>query len=115
MTSPDQPGMYGDGPLGNIPPIHPGEILAEDFLKPAGLTQSQVAKDLGVSFRRVNEIVNGKRAITAETSLMLAKYFGMSDGFFLRLQGDYDLRCAKRDAGEQLARVHRLRTDTRSA
>ena len=111
----DKPGLYGDGLLGNIPPIHPGEILAEDFLKPAGLTQSRVAKDLGVSFRRINEIINGKRSITAETSLMLAKYFGLSDGFFLRLQGDYDLRFARKNAGEHLARIHRLVSSDQSA
>lgn len=83
---------YHDGD--RLPAIHPGEILAEDFMKPLGLTQSKLAADLGVSFRRIHEIVNGKRAISAETALLLARYFEVSPRFWLGLQTDYDLRSA---------------------
>lgn len=74
-----------------IPPVHPGEILLEEFIKPLGLSQNKLAKDLGVPPRRINEIVLGKRRITADTALRLARYFGMSPQFWLGLQMDYDL------------------------
>src|SRR5947208_15094976 len=70
---------------------HPGEILAEEFMKPMGLTQNGLARTLGVPPRRINEIVLGKRAITADSDLRLARYFGMSEGFFLGLQADFEL------------------------
>src|SRR5262245_13197968 len=70
---------------------HPGEILMEDFLKPMRLSQTRLARAIGVPPRRINEIVLGKRAITADTDLRLARYFKMSDGFFLGLQADYEL------------------------
>ena len=78
---------------------HPGEILMEDFLKPMALSQSAVAHAIGVAPRRINEIVLGKRAITADTDLRLARYFGMSDGFFLGLQADYELTQRRRQIG----------------
>lgn len=74
-----------------IPPVHPGEILMEEFLKPMGLSQNQIANDIGVPPRRINEIVHGNRRITADTALRLAHYFGMSPQFWLGLQMDYDL------------------------
>jgi len=74
-----------------IKPIHPGEILLEEFLKPMGLSQNQIANDIGVPPRRINEIVHGKRRITADTALRLAHYFKMSPQFWLGLQMDYDL------------------------
>ena len=74
-----------------LPPIHPGEILLEEFLKPLGLCQYRVAQDIGVSPRRINEIVHGKRAITANTALRLARYFGTTAQFWLNLQTRYDL------------------------
>jgi addiction module HigA family antidote len=74
-----------------IEPIHPGEILLEEFLKPMGLSQNRLANDIGVSPRRINEIVHGKRSITADTALRLAHYFKMSPQFWLGLQMDYDL------------------------
>ena len=74
-----------------IKPIHPGEILLEEFLKPMGLSQNQLANDIGVPPRRINEIVHGKRRITADTALRLAHYFKMSPQFWLGLQMDYDL------------------------
>ena len=72
-------------------PIHPGEILMEEFLTPLGLSQNQLANDIGVPPRRINEIVHGKRRITADTALRLAHYFKMSPQFWLGLQMDYDL------------------------
>ena len=74
-----------------IKPIHPGEILLEEFLKPMELSQNQLANDIGVPPRRINEIVHGKRRITADTALRLAHYFKMSPQFWLGLQMDYDL------------------------
>jgi addiction module HigA family antidote len=74
-----------------IQPIHPGEILLEEFLNPLGLSQNQLANDIGVPPRRINEIVHGKRRITADTALRLAHYFKMSPQFWLGLQMDYDL------------------------
>jgi len=74
-----------------MPPLHPGEILFEEFLKPMGLSQNRLALDIRVPARRINEIVQGKRRITADTALRLAKYFNMSAKFWLGLQIDYDL------------------------
>jgi addiction module HigA family antidote len=74
-----------------IEPIHPGEILLEEFLKPMGLSQNKLANDIGVPPRRINEIIHGKRRITADTALRLAHYFNMSPQFWLGLQMDYDL------------------------
>ena len=76
-------------------PIHPGEILAEDFMKPRGLSQNALARALNVPPRRINEIVQGKRAITADTSLRLARYFGTTAEMWAGLQADYDLRLAR--------------------
>ncbi len=74
-----------------LPPVHPGEILLEDFLKPLGVSQYRLAKSLSVPPRRINEIVLGKRAVTADTALRLARFFGTSDRFWLNLQAAYDL------------------------
>jgi addiction module HigA family antidote len=82
-------------PTRKIPPIHPGEILLEEYLKPLGLSQYRLAKDITVPARRVNEIVHGKRAITADTALRLARFFGTSDRFWLNLQTRYDLEIEK--------------------
>lgn len=78
-----------------IPPIHPGEILLEEFLTPMGISQNRLALDIGVPARRINEIVLGKRRVTADTALRLGKYFGMSPQFWLGLQMDYDLDIAE--------------------
>ena len=78
-----------------MPPVHPGEILFEEFLKPMGLSQNRLALDIRVPARRINEIVLGKRRITADTALRLAKYFNMSPQFWLGLQVDYDLDVAE--------------------
>ena len=74
-----------------IPPVHPGEILAEEFMKPLGLSQNRLANDISVPPRRINEIVQGKRRVTADTALRLARYFNMSPQFWLGIQMDYDL------------------------
>jgi len=74
-----------------IPPVHPGEVLLEEFMKPMGLSQNRVGRDLAVSPRRINEIVLGKRSITADTALRLSIYFGNSAEFWMGLQMDYDL------------------------
>ncbi len=76
-------------------PVHPGEILMEDFLKPHGLSQYRVAKEICVPARRINEIVHGKRAITADTALRLSRYFGLSERFWLNLQSRYDIEVEK--------------------
>ena len=84
---------------------HPGEILMEEFLKPIGLSQSALARAIGVPPRRINEIVLAKRAITADSDLRLARYFGVSDGFFLQLQTDYDLMARRRKIGAVLKAI----------
>ncbi len=76
-------------------PVHPGEILFEEFLKPLGISQYKLAKDISVPPRRINEIVHGKRSITADTALRLARYFGLSERFWLNLQSRYDLEVEK--------------------
>ena len=88
-----------------LPNPHPGEILMEDFLKPMGLSQTALANAIHVPPRRINEIVLGKRAITADTDLRLARYFGLSEGFFLGLQTDYELMTRRRQIGDQLKAI----------
>jgi addiction module HigA family antidote len=78
-----------------LPPVHPGEVLLEDFMKPMGLSQYRVAKDIGVSPLRISQIIRGKRSITADTALRLARYFGTSPAVWLRLQARYDLEVAE--------------------
>ena len=82
-------------PAGKMDPVHPGEILLEEFLKPMNLSQNRLALDIRVPARRINEIVHGKRRVTADTALRLAKYFDMSPQFWLGLQMDYDLDMAE--------------------
>jgi addiction module HigA family antidote len=85
-----------------IPPVHPGEILEEEFLKPLGISQNRLGKDLGVSPRRIKEIIHGKRAITADVALRLSKYFGNSASFWLGLQMDFDLETAEDELAPQI-------------
>jgi len=87
-----------------LSPIHPGEVLLHEFLEPMGLSQNRLAKGIGVSARRVNEIVLEKRRITADTALRLAKFFGMSADFWLGLQMDHDLETEKDRLGDRLDR-----------
>jgi len=88
-----------------LPNPHPGEILLEDFLKPMALSQTALARAVGVSPRRINEIVLGKRTVTADTDLRMARYFGLSEGFFLRLQAAHDLMARRRQIGEKLKAI----------
>ena len=85
--------------------IHPGEILMEEFLKPMGITQYRLAKEIGVPQRRIGEIVTGARAVTADTGLRLSRFFGMSDGFWIGLQVDYDAARAKDALAKTLGKI----------
>jgi addiction module HigA family antidote len=78
-----------------LPPIHPGEILMGEFLKPMGISQYKLAKDISVPARRVNEIVHGKRSVTPDTALRLSRFFGLSERFWINLQARYDLEMEK--------------------
>jgi antitoxin HigA-1 len=91
-----------------LSPIHPGEVLLEEFLNPMGLSQNRLALDIGVHARRVNEIVLGKRSVTADTALRLARYFGTSPQFWMGLQADYDLDIALDNLGNRLEREVRV-------
>lgn len=86
-------------------PIHPGEVLLEDFLKPMAISQYALAKAIGVPPRRINEIVHGNRAISADTDLRLCKFFGLTEGYWLRGQARYDTEIAKDKLGEVLSRI----------
>jgi addiction module HigA family antidote len=87
-----------------LPPVHPGEVLLEDFMKPLGLSQYRVAKDIGVPALRISQIVRGKRAITADTAMRLARYFGTSAVVWMRLQARYDLEIAEAELAPRIAR-----------
>jgi addiction module HigA family antidote len=88
----------------DLPPIHPGEILLEEFLDPMGITQYRLAKDISVDPRRINEIIHGQRSITADTAFRLGRYFGMSPQFWLNLQSHYDLEVLDMEAGDRIKR-----------
>ena len=88
-----------------LEPIHPGEVLMEDFIEGFGITQNQLATAIGVPPRRINEIVHGKRGITADTAVRLAKYFGTSAEFWMNLQSHYELRLERRALREQLDNI----------
>ena len=87
-----------------LDPIHPGEVLLEEFLEPHGLSQYRLAKELSVPSRRINEIVLGKRSITADTALRLARYFGTSEQFWLNMQTRYDLELERDHLGGRLVK-----------
>lgn len=88
-----------------VPYPTPGEILLEEFLKPMGITQYRLAKEIGVSQRRIGEIINGKRAITTDTGLRLSRFFGLSEGFWERLQIDYELSVTKDEIADALNKI----------
>lgn len=90
-----------------LPNPSPGEILFEEFLKPMALSQNELARAIHVPPRRINEIVLGKRSVTADTDLRLARYFGVSEGFFLGLQADFDLMERRREIGRELELIER--------
>jgi antitoxin HigA-1 len=85
-----------------LEPVHPGEVLLEEFLAPMGISQYRLAKDITVPPRRINEIVHGKRSVTADTALRLSRYFGTSDRFWLNLQTTYDLDVQRDKLGDRL-------------
>ena len=91
-----------------LSPIHPGEVLLEDFMKPLGLSQYCLAKDIGVTPIRISQIVHGQRAITVDTALRLARYFGISPAVWLRLQVRYDLEVAEKELKEKIDREVRF-------
>jgi antitoxin HigA-1 len=93
-----------------LAPVHPGEVLLEEFLKPMGVSQNRLALDIGVPARRINEIVLGKRRLTADTALRLARYFHMSPQFWLGLQMDYDLDVAADGLADRLEKEVRPQT-----
>jgi addiction module HigA family antidote len=95
-----------------FPPIHPGEILLEEFLKPMGLSQYRLAQDIHVPPRRINEIVHGNRAISPDTALRLSLYFSMSERFWINLQTHYDLEVEKDRLGDRLQREVRIQNQT---
>ena len=101
--------------LREIPYPHPGEILLEEFLKPLGISQYRLAKEIGVPQRRIGEIVSGKRSVTVDTGLRLSAFFGMSDGFWTGLQIDYDTAIARDALAETLARIPRYVPDVACA
>lgn len=88
-----------------IIPVTPGELLAEEFLLPMGITQYRLAKEIGVSQRRIGEIVNGTRGVTADTDLRLCRFFGLSDGYWLRAQAAYDTEVAREKMHDVLAGI----------
>lgn len=98
-----------------LPNIHPGEILLEEFLLPMGISQNALARAAGVPPRRINEIILGKRGVTADTALRLAAFFGTSEGFWLGLQADYDLKEARGLISRDLLRVEQARAEYRAA
>ena len=97
-----------------LSPIHPGEVLREEFMKPLGLTQYRLAHDIGVAPIRISQIVNGQRAITVDTALRLARYFGTSAAVWLRLQVRYDLEVAEQEMSEKIDREVKVLSQTQS-
>ena len=91
----------------HVRPVSPGEMLEFEFLKPLGLTKYRLAKDIGVPPQRIGDIVAGKRAVTADTDLRLCRYFGLSDGWWLRGQASYDTALTRETMGDELARIPR--------
>jgi addiction module HigA family antidote len=92
-----------------LEPIHPGEILMQDFLRPLGISMNELARDIGVPAGRISQIVNGKRAVTADTALRLGKYFGVTPETWLGLQSEYELRVAQRMSGKEIERTVKRR------
>ena len=89
----------------NLKPVSPGEMLADEFLRPLGMSNYRLAKEIGVPAQRIGEILAGRRAITADTDLRLCRFFGLSDGWWLRLQADFDTQIAKAALAKTLAKI----------
>ena len=96
--------------VATMPPIHPGEVLMEEYLEPLGVTQHRLAVAIGVPPRRINEIVHGKRRITADTALRMARYFGTSERFWMNLQGRYDLEVERDRLIDELEEITPLKS-----
>jgi antitoxin HigA-1 len=94
--------------MGRLFPVHPGEVLLEDFMKPLGLSQYRVAKDIGVPALRISQIVRGQRSVSADTALRLARYFGTSAAVWIRLQARYDLETAEAKMAKRINREVRV-------
>ncbi len=91
--------------MGKLDPVTPGELLLEEFLKPMGLSQYRLAKEIGVPAQRISEIISGKRSITADTDLRLCKFFGLSNGYWLRAQVAHDTEVAEHQMGDLLSKI----------
>ena len=94
----------------SLKPVSPGEMLVEEFLKPLEMSNYRLAKEIGVPAQRIGEIIAGRRTITADTDLRLCRFFGLSDGWWLRLQADHDMRKARVALAKQLARIKPLKS-----
>lgn len=92
-----------------IPPVSPGEMLLEEFLKPMDMSRYRLAKEIGVPAQRIGDIVAGRRTITADTDLRLCRFFGLTDGWWLRLQADYDIATTRETIAEALTHIRRCR------
>lgn len=93
---------------------HPGEILQEEFIEPLGMSQNALAQAIGVPSNRINELVRGRRGISADTDLRLARYFGLSEGYWLRLQNTYEMMEARREGGKAIERIKPYQADHRA-
>ena len=91
--------------MSKLPPVTPGELLQEEFLLPMGITKYRLAKEIGVPAQRIGEIVAGRRAVTADTDLRLCRFFGLSNGYWLRAQAAYDTEVAERQLGPELRKI----------
>jgi antitoxin HigA-1 len=101
--------------MNRLPNIHPGEVLREEFLIPLGISQYRLAKEIAVPEPRISAICNGKRAITADTAVRLARFFGTSAGFWLGLQADYDTEEIENSKSESLSAIHKLKVGSSHA
>ena len=101
--------------MDRLPPVHPGEVLLEDFMKPLGLSQYRVAHDIGVPALRISQVVRGKRAVTADTAMRLGRYFGTSAAIWLRLQARYDLEVAESQFGSRIEQEVSILNPARSS
>lgn len=99
----------------NIKPVHPGEILFEDFLKPMEISQYRLAKDISVPPRRINEIIHGKRSVSADTALRLSRYFGLSERFWLNIQTRYDIEVEKDKLDKRIEKEVKVLIEKKSA
>jgi addiction module HigA family antidote len=97
-----------------LKPVTPGELLLEEFLKPMGISRYRLAKEIGIPAQRIGDIVAGKRAVTADTDLRLCRFFGLSNGYWLRAQAAYDTEVAERALGSRLAKIRPWRDQHRS-